>query len=394
MKNKKTAFDFLYPESAAKINASLSSTKQGQKIYPSPYYFIAFLSLYILYFIGSMYLETNTLNYILKLDVGEKNVTSISENAVDDNTNGSLVHLTGKVTSNDMVTEPIFNIQEKALYIKRYVEMYQVEKDCSGRSCDYDYKWSHKIYGSRDFSINPDTKPFYSKFFYPARVNLGAFQLAPNFTNQIRATHYARLVKENIKFPETLKSKFKNPERAAKQMNIHRQYIYFGSRTSPKIGDVRVSFKVAAPQVVSVIGKQEGKYIVSYSTDTGMIDLVAQGNKSSNEMFETARSLDEKFTWVIRAVLLIMVWVGTHCLLKGLAVCKVTAAFFSCIKERLILLSFPIAVSISLATISFYWMIDYPDMAYKYGIASGVCFFMFIMLFWWYRNKSVKNSSS
>jgi len=72
-------------------------------------------------------------------------------------------------------------------------------------------------------------------------------------------------------------------------------------------GDLRVSYRVAAPEVVSVIGKSQGQLIVPVPTHEGkhQIALVHSGLATANEMFEREVN-DSKFSLRIFRIILLL----------------------------------------------------------------------------------------
>ena len=80
--------------------------------------------------------------------------------------------------------------------------------------------------------------------------------------------------------------------------------IYVGLDShSPAVGDMRIRFSVVKTGTVSLVGKQSGNEMRTYKTSNNRdIALLENGNKSSAEMFATARAANLQLTWILRFV--------------------------------------------------------------------------------------------
>lgn len=80
--------------------------------------------------------------------------------------------------------------------------------------------------------------------------------------------------------------------------------IYVGLDShSPAVGDMRIRFSVVKTGTVSLVGKQSGNEITLYKTSNGVdLALLANGKKSSTEMFADAQAANLQLTWILRFV--------------------------------------------------------------------------------------------
>ena len=91
--------------------------------------------------------------------------------------------------------------------------------------------------------------------------------------------------------------------------------------SQPRIGDMKVTFRVVYPHDISLVAKQHGDTFVGYTAKTGKkVDLLADGIKDSAEMFEAARSGNTMITWLIRIAGFLLMFFGLSAVLKPLSV--------------------------------------------------------------------------
>jgi hypothetical protein len=91
--------------------------------------------------------------------------------------------------------------------------------------------------------------------------------------------------------------------------------------SQPRIGDMRVTFRVIYPHDISLIAKQRGDTFVDYTAKNGKkLSYLRDGIADAAEMFESARSGNSFFTWVVRLVGFMMMFFGLSMVLKPLSV--------------------------------------------------------------------------
>ena len=89
----------------------------------------------------------------------------------------------------------------------------------------------------------------------------------------------------------------------------------------PRIGDQRISYRIAPPGPVSVIGRQTGSGFSPYPTQAGdQLLLVRPAVMSAAAMFDVAQRENNMLTWAIRAGGAILMFLGFSMILKPLVV--------------------------------------------------------------------------
>ena len=88
--------------------------------------------------------------------------------------------------------------------------------------------------------------------------------------------------------------------------------IYIGADpANPAIGDLRISYQVANPSTVSLVGRQTGTDFSAYQTKAGDTLLFAKsGTVPAAEIFAHAQDENRILTWIIRAAATIFMMVG------------------------------------------------------------------------------------
>src|SRR5690606_9948801 len=88
--------------------------------------------------------------------------------------------------------------------------------------------------------------------------------------------------------------------------------IYLGPNPhTPRVGDYRISYRLANPGTVSIVGRQAGSGFAPYQTQAGnALLLVGEGAVSAQHMFDSAMSSNTLLTWGVRIVGLAMMVFG------------------------------------------------------------------------------------
>ena len=98
--------------------------------------------------------------------------------------------------------------------------------------------------------------------------------------------------------------------------------LFIGSDpASPKIGDLRVTYRIARTGPTSLIGRQSDADFAEYQTKAGDRLLMATaGQVSANDMFKEAESENRILTWILRGAGVIATFVGFVLIGRPLAV--------------------------------------------------------------------------
>ncbi|MDB5551986.1 MAG: hypothetical protein JWL86_1970 [Rhizobium sp.] len=250
-------------------------------------------------------------------------VVSVDSASVSAANDGKLVHITGPVKADSMISDQQFGIHaDGALQISREVEMYQWEEKSESKTeksvggseettTTYSYakEWSTRRNDSSNFKVpggheNPDfTVPSSVQTVESAHV--GAYRLD--------GSRVASLGDETaIPLTQTDVDRMANSIATSLPVKLNQGEVYIGnSATSPRVGDLRVRFARTDLTEASFVGKQQGDSIVGYTASNGReLLLSAAGKKDAPAMFEQAQSDNTMITWIIRAAGLIGIFIG------------------------------------------------------------------------------------
>ncbi len=303
------------------------------------------------------------------LEHGASSVVSLGSTDPDEANEGELVHVTGPVEADDEPTDEVFAVSADAIKLARTVEMYQwkektktkKKKKVGGgteKTTEYTYHktWSEKAINSSNFKIsaghsNPGSMPYQSETFTASGVHLGGFDLAPTFVDDLSASTDYRV--DDADLPAGAR--------------MHAGGIYIGSNpSSPRIGDVRITYTIAEAGPASVIGAQEGSRIAPYSDEemNGEIALLERGTVGSQKMFESAQESNYILTWVLRLVGFLLMFIGLRLVARPLSVVADFIPFVGSIVEfGTGLIAFFIALALSGVTIAVAWIFYRPLLA-------------------------------
>lgn len=366
------------------------------------------------------------------LNEGAGLVQTVSADSVDSQMNGKLVHMTGMATTDDTLTDGIFDLSAKGIKLIREVEMYQWEQSSSSKSkkklgggketkTTYSYKkvWSNRLINSSEFKVqeghqNPGDMPYENITITAPTVTLGAYKLN---STQVSSIGNAKVypLKE---VPARLKGKAiingqglylgikdRNNSAPATQPVVTPMPSMDPSMTgginavgatptptapvqvkatanpaSPLIGDVRVTFKIVEPQTVSIVAKMIGNTFEPYVTSNGGdIILTKSGQHSAENMFASAHSSNNMMTWGLRVLGFFMMFAGLNMVFKPLSVIGDVVPFIgSLIGMGTSLVSFLISFVCTLITIAIAWIFYRPILGIILLALAAVGIFLII----------------
>lgn len=304
------------------------------------------------------------------LKEGGKTVISVPSDSVDAANEGQLIHTTGLADTDATLTDPDFGVSEKALKLKRTVEMYQwkeksesnTKKKLGGGTetvTDYFYSqtWSDQLIDAANFKQpaghqNPASMPFLSTQQAADSVSLGAFTLSPSLVGKIN-NFEAITVSSDTPLAEAIQD----------SAILSGGGFYFGTNSaSPQVGDVRVKFDVVKPSQVSVIAKQSGNTFARYVTKTtGTIELLQIGIHSADDMIQAAQASNRMTTWLLRLVGFILMIAGLNMVFKPLSVvADVLPIAGTIVGAGTGIISFLVASLGTLVTIAVAWVVYRP----------------------------------
>ena len=235
----------------------------------------------------------------------------------------------------------------------------QVRTNIIGYS--YEKVWSSRPINSQSFSKpagheNPSSMLYGEQLYVADNITVGSFTLSRSLVEQINNFEALPIDASSSKIPALLSNK-------AKLIDGH---IYVGNEPqAPQIGDLRIGFNVVKPTTLTLVAKQIGQTFEAYKTQAGgTIELLEIGAHSAESMFDTAQTENSILTWILRVVGFVLMWVGFQIIFKPLSVLFDVIPFLGNIVGMGIgIVSFPIAASFSLITISIAWIFYRPMLA-------------------------------
>ena len=282
--------------------------------------------------------EGNSVRTAKALDEGEGACVAVESNEkVDPEMEGRLVHMTGKADTKDVLSDDVFGVSATAIRLSRKVEMFQwvehektTEKKNVGGSVTktttytYSKEWSSSLQSSEGFKEaghdNPAAMEFESEEKLAQNVSFGAFRLSEDQIGRIGS-------EQAYVFPTSFVSKVERvqvagstiyvPELATRENALNNRVV----SSQPRVGDMRVTFEVIYPHDISIVAKQRGDGFVGYTAKNGKkIDMLSNGVKDAAEMFAAARRNNALMTWLLRLVGFLMMYFGLSMVFRPLSV--------------------------------------------------------------------------
>jgi len=305
------------------------------------------------------------------LQEGAGAVVSVSADRVDPAHEGDLVHVSGRAETDATLADDTFGTRAQALRLARRVEMYQWKEDKSSKTTKkvgggtettttytYDKEWSDQPIDSSRFHNasgheNPGTMPWQSEEWTADRVTLGRFVLSPSLVSDI--DRWQKLpVTSTDNLPPALRWKARTADGG--------YYFGEGSPSSPRVGDVRVSFRTVQPTDVSIVSQQTGQSFRPFQAKAGgTIELLELGTVPAASMFAAAEHQNTMLTWGLRLAGFLLMAFGFSTILRPLSVlADVLPPVGSLVGAGIGMVSFLLAAIFSLLTIAFAWVFYRP----------------------------------
>jgi len=261
---------------------------------------------------------------------GEGVIVDADAARIDAGNDGKLVHVAGDLKTTAPLSDPEVGVSAKAARLVRTVEMYQWKEESHSETrknfggseehvTTYKYvqAWSDNRIDSARFKrpdghANPQMR--YRRFEVAARdATLGAFRPSDAVLTNLAAAGEFRLDPAVL---ETVR------QRGGASTQIADGRIYIGADPAqPHIGDVRISYHVAAEGPVSVIARQSGTGFGEYQTKAGdRLLMLRAGTLSAGEMFKAAEAENRVLTWVLRLIGVVAMFIGWMLMMRPLVV--------------------------------------------------------------------------
>ena len=300
------------------------------------------------------------------LDHGSSAVVSVGADRIDPANEGALVHVSGMVETDDILTDPQFGISARALHLRRNVEMYQwherssstTEKKVGGSTettttYSYEKDWSERAIGSSGFKKpeghrNPGAIPFENRIASASSASLGAFQLSPSLIGRM-STWTPVAVSGTSLLPETMRGR----------ASLTSGGFYLGDDPSnPQVGDLRVTFEIVKPGLASIVARQGGASLGPWQARNGQtVELLRTGSVPAEAMFESAHSSNQLTTWILRLFGFVLILWGLRAILRPLSVmADVLPALGNLAEGGIRMFTLFLAGFMAFSTIGFAWL--------------------------------------
>ena len=314
------------------------------------------------------------------LNEGSGAVVTVDANRVDPANEGQLVHMTGMTEPSKMLSDGDFGVVAEAIHLQRQVEMYQWKESSSSKTkkkvgggtettTTYSYSkgWSDQLIDSRSFEEpsghrNPTSMPYGSRRFTAPQVTVGAFRLSPSLIGRIDDWEDLPVQSSGL-LPASLQGRAR----------LDGGSIFLGANpSSPKIGDLRISFRQVRPTTVSFASQQVGDTFAPYKTRTGSVELLQTSAATAQELFDAAKQANKVLTWILRVAGFILMGVGFLLVFRVFSVLADVLPILGNLAEAgLGFFSFALAAMLSLGTIAVAWFFYRPLLAIGLFLLAG-----------------------
>jgi Ran GTPase-activating protein (RanGAP) involved in mRNA processing and transport len=325
---------------------------------------------------GLFLVEHLAIGTAVSLEQGAAATQTISAGKVDPANEGKLVHVSGEATTTQKVSDSDMGISAEALRLDREVEMsyYKETKQESKKDGKTVVTYKHEQLWSKEKpkklesppagQQNPSEKPYPDQTFTASDVHLGAFTLTSSQVGKIPAKENLTVTNDMLAgLPGDLKDK-------ARVDGEGRLYLSTGGGTvdNPRVGDVRIRYKVARTQVVTVVARQAGTSFEPFTPEAGdKIDEIQPGELSREEMFARAGSSRSLKSWVMRAVCFVALLVGLFLVIYRQAFVSSGMAPEGIVANvAVVFLAIAFAVCLMMAVSGIRWL------SYRPGIGTGL----------------------
>ena len=303
---------------------------------------------------------------------GAATVIDVPSDNINSANDSKLVHVTGETVAVEPLEDPIFNISESAIRLRRNIQVYQWKEKKESKSRDkvgggkettttysYEKVWAPELIKSSSFKSpedhqNPTKLEVPKKEFVAKNATLGQFKLTPQIIGKIPGDEALDATEEQLaKVSDNLQSKLK----------IDGDHFYLGDDSaSPEIGDEKISFTVLRPGTVSVVAAQTKQSFTPYVTKNEReIELVETGSVSAPQMFAHAQAANRTLTWILRAVGFgAMFFAGMLVLGPISAMARILPFLGSLVEIGFAIAAFLLSAIVSLLVIATAWMFYRP----------------------------------
>lgn len=318
--------------------------------------------------VGLFWNEGRAVTTARSLAEGAGIAVSVGSDSVDPGNEGSLVHISGAVSTMSRPADGSFGISVDGLRLVRVAEMYQWHEERRSETetklggdqetvttYNYTRDWSDRPIDSGSFKqpgghANPPMEIRGQSFQVP-EASLGAFRLDTPVLDRVGG-------EERLAVTPAQREAVEAAFGGTKPVGIVDGRIYLANdAVTPVVGDYRIGYRWVPLGPLSIIGRQAGDGLAPYQTQAGdALLIVDTGSLSADQMFEQAQASNVVVTWILRAVGLLVLTIGFALMLALFGVLADVIPFLgSLVRFGTTILALVLAVLVGAVTIAFAW---------------------------------------
>jgi hypothetical protein len=316
---------------------------------------------------------------------GAATVIDVPSDNINPANDSKLVHVTGDTTAADPLEDPLFNISEAAIRLRRNIQVFEWKEKKESKKRDklgggtettttysYEKVWATDLTESSSFKSpedhrNPSKLEVPKKEFVAKDVTLGQFKLTAEIIARIPGDEALAATEEQLaNVSSNLQPKLK----------VEGEEFYLGADpANPEIGDEKISFTVLRPGTVSIVAAQAKHSLTPYTTQNGReIELVEAGSVAAPQMFAHAQVANRMLTWILRAVGFAAMFFGGLLLLGPISALAHLLPFLGSLVEiGFAIVAFFISAIVSMLVIATAWIVYRPILGVVLIVAAIGC---------------------
>jgi len=316
---------------------------------------------------------------------GAAAVIDVPSDNINPANDSKLVHVTGDTAAADSLEDPLFNISEAALRLRRNIQVFEWKEKKESKKRDkigggsettttysYEKTWSPDLTKSSGFKSpedhrNPAKLEIPKKEFVANDATLGQFKLTIGIIAKIPGDEALAMTDEKL---SNVSSNFKS------KLKVEGDEFYLGADpANPEIGDEKISFTVLRPGTVSIVAAQTKHSFAPYTTQNGReIELVETGSVPAPQMFAHAQAANRTLTWILRAVGFGAMFFGGLLLLGPIsALAHILPFLGSLVEIGSAVVAFFISAILSMLVIATAWIVYRPILGVALIVAAIGC---------------------
>lgn len=208
-------------------------------------------------------------------DYALEHAIDVSSNKIDSAFDGKLVITSGFAQTSRILEDNVFPIKTNALNLTRIVSMYQ----CYNKR-GFSKRWS-KL---EEACMNRNPRfPFKSQYIYADDITIGAFK--------IKKEDAAIFFRDDIYVKNKYPISYGNLKEG---FHVYENMYYtMVNPQNPEIGDLIVEFFYIPQGMTTIIGKQQGEYLVPLKIKNTTVAIAAQGAFSKQDLLAIKMETNE-----------------------------------------------------------------------------------------------------